>query len=357
MATDPAFAPSAELEPNPRTTFHIGTRKSALALKQTDVAISYLKRANPSFTFVVDSMQTMGDKNQTTALHQFNAKSLWTTELEEELASHATDMIIHSQKDMPTQLPSGCALGASINREEKRDCVVMGPRSRAAGYTKLADLPEGSVVGTSSVRRLSQLRRMYPKLKTEDVRGNIGTRLGKLDAEDGKFAALILAATGCQRIGYGDRVSSFLSREEGNWLGPVGQGAIGVEIRSDDETVKRLCEGMMADAEGDPPGAGKRVLWEILAERMLLRTLEGGCSVPIGVETEWEGEELIAYAMVASVDGQQQVDGELRRKVQIREDAEIFGLDLAQDLIQKGAGKILEEITLNRKIIEDAGGA
>jgi hydroxymethylbilane synthase len=350
-------APAPNVSSATKTAFNIGTRKSALALHQADIAIRYLKRAAPSFTFQIFSMETMGDKNQITSLHQFNAKSLWTSELEAELANGHTDLIIHSQKDMPTQLPAGCALGAVIDREEKRDCVVMSPKNRAKGYKTLGDLPDGSVVGTSSVRRLSQLRRKFPGLKTEDVRGNIGTRLGKLDAEDGKFDALILAATGLQRIGYGDRITAFLSRTEGGWLGPVGQGAVGVEMRSEDEAAKELCEAIMQDREGDAPGSGKRVLWEILAERMLLRTLEGGCSVPIGVETSWEGQQLVAYAFVASVDGQQHIDGGLKANIASREDAEDFGLALAQDLIRQGAEKILGEITLNRKIIEDAGGA
>ena len=222
------------------------------------------------------------------------------------------------------------------------------------------------MVGTSSVRRIAQVRRLFPGLVIEDVRGNVGTRLRKLDAVDdnsregegkgkgrGKYAALILAATGLQRVGEGERVSSFLSWEEGGWLGAVGQGAVGVEVRSGDEEVGALCEAIMKDGEG----GGKKLWFEALAERMLLRTLEGGCSVPVGVETQWEGEEMGMRAMVMSVDGQQEVRGYKKYKIGSREEAEAAGLDMASDLIEKGAEKILGEITLNRKIIEESGGA
>ena len=233
----------------------------------------------------------------------------------------------------------------------------MSPTSTARGFKTLADLPPGSVVGTSSVRRLAQLRRNHPNLKTMDVRGNIGTRLKKLDSEMGPFQALILAATGLQRLGLGARISSFLSRKEGDWLGAVGQGAIGVEIRHGDEQVKPLCDILMRDSEGEAQGNAMKTLLECLAERSLLRTLEGGCSVPIAVETEWEGEELVMYALVASVDGKECVEGSLRTKVSARDEAEEAGLEMARRLVEKGAAKILEAITLNRKVIEDAGGA
>lgn len=299
----------------------------------------------------------MGDKNQITALHKFNAKSLWTSELEAQLLDSTLDLVVHSLKDMPTQLPTGCALGAACSRSERRDCVVVSLAGVAKGWRSLADLPEGSVVGTSSVRRIAQLRRLFPHLRTEDVRGNVGTRLGKLDAEDGKYAALILAATGVQRVGLGDRVSSFLSWTEGEWLGPVGQGALGVEMRHGDKGVEELCETLIGDKPGEPEGTGKRCWLECLAERMMLRTLEGGCSVPLGVETVWQGEDLTIHGIVISVDGQEAVQASRTQKVTSREEAEGCGLAIAEALVENGAGKILEEISLNRKIIEESGGA
>ena len=345
-----------------KTAFKIGTRKSALALAQTDLLTNLLSKSHPHLTFTPHPTSTMGDKKQTTALHAFNAKSLWTFELENQLLAGETDFIAHSLKDMPTQLPAGCALGAACLRTEKRDCVVMSAANAAKGWKPLSDLPAGSVVGTSSVRRIAQLRRLFPALEIEDVRGNINTRLAKLDearTADGteRYAALILAATGLQRIGLGNRVSSFLSWREGGWLGPVGQGALGVEVREGDKDVAELCQALMADGV-DQEGESKRTWFEALAERMLLRTLEGGCSVPLGVETEWvQGSELGMHALVMSVDGMKEVRGYRTATISSKEEAEGFGLAMARELVEKGAEEILKEITLNRKVIEDAGGA
>ena len=207
-------APASTTDPTaasaPRTSFAIGTRQSPLALAQTDIVLARLRTATaahgPALAFPIVSQTTAGDKNQVTALHQFDAKALWTTELEADLLAGTTDLVVHSLKDLPTQLPEGCSLGAALARTEPRDCVVMAPRCAARGWTTLADLPAGSVVGTSSVRRLAQLHARYPGLATRDVRGNIGTRLRKLDEAGGPYAALILAATGLQRIGLGHRV-------------------------------------------------------------------------------------------------------------------------------------------------------
>lgn len=314
-------------------------------------------------------MATMGDKNQATALYAFNAKSIWTHELEAHLMSGDLDLIVHSLKDVPTQLPEGCILGAALSRTERRDCVVMSPANTTKGKKSLADLEAGEVVGTSSVRRGAQVRRSFPHLVVKDVRGNIGSRLAKLDAEGADYGCLILAAAGLQRTEQGGRISSFLSRREGGWLGAVGQGALGVEVRGSDKDVAELMQGLMSKAEGT--AMGQRCLWECLAERSMLRTLEGGCSVPIGVETEWVGGDeakestaadstqtsLRMYAIVLSVDGTRAVEGSRAQVVASPEQAEEFGWKMAQELVEKGAGKILEEILLNRKIIGEQDGA
>lgn len=354
-----ASAQIASLPSGQRTTYNIGTRRSQLALWQTDRAAELLKKLYPNNKFDIHAMATMGDKNQVTALHQFNAKSLWTHELEAQLVTGQLDIIVHSLKDMPTQLPADCALAAAAQRTERRDAVIMSPSSAAKGWTTLADLPDGSIVGTSSIRRIAQLNRLHPGLKSIDVRGNINTRLAKLDAPDAEYAALILAATGVQRIGFGDRVTSFLNREEHQWFGPVGQGALGLECRSSDVAVRDMCTALMAeDGPGNGTSKGLQVWYECLAERMLLRTLEGGCSVPIGVDTVWEGTDtLTLHAIVLSVDGKQVVQNTKTAKIASKEDAEACGLALAGDLVQQGAGKILEEITLNRKVIAEGGGA
>ena len=242
-------------------------------------------------------------------------------------------------------------------RDERRDAVVMSLASAGKGWRRLADLPDGSVVGTSSTRRIAQLKRLYPALKIADMRGNINTRLRKLDedvGEDGapKFAALILAATGLKRVGLEDRVSACLSWENGGWLGAVGQGALGVEVREGDVDAERLCQALMRSTHD-----GDKVWLEVLSERMLLRTLEGGCSVPIGVESNWVEDQLDIRAVCMSVDGQQEVRTHQRKTIHGKEEAEAFGLVLAQEMIENGAGEILKEITLNRKIIAESGGA
>ncbi|KAI4141373.1 MAG: hypothetical protein LQ340_007664, partial [Diploschistes diacapsis] len=184
-----------------KTTFKIGTRASALALAQTGILISLLGRTHPGYEFAVQARRTAGDRDQGRALHAFDAKALWTEELEAELVAGATDLVAHSLKDLPTQLPAGCGLGAACVRTERRDCVVVSRAGRARGWRGLADLPPGSVVGTSSVRRIAQCRSLFPHLAIQDVRGNVGTRLAKLDHPAERYAALILAATGLQRTG------------------------------------------------------------------------------------------------------------------------------------------------------------
>src|SRR5579859_3183564 len=173
---DPVDESSASAHPT--LTFRIGTRKSKLARIQTEMIATALQYLYPDHTFPVQPMSTMGDLNKVTPLYQFDAKALWTRELEVALLEGEIDMIVHSLKDMPTTLPEGCALGAITEREDPRDAVVM---KASLKYKSLAELPEGSVVGTSSVRRIAQLRRAYPHLHFADVRGNVDTRLNKLD--------------------------------------------------------------------------------------------------------------------------------------------------------------------------------
>lgn len=212
--------------------------------------------------------------------------------------------------------------------------------------------------------------RGFPGLVCRDVRGNVGTRLRKLEESrvgEGGYSCLILAAAGVQRLGLGGRVSAFLGG--GRWLGAVGQGALGVECREGDGRVRAVLEGL-----------GHGLSWlECLAERSLLRTLEGGCSVPIGVETEWEGDGegegdggggkgkgkdgdgdggvLLMRAIVLSVDGKEAVEGERRQMVRNAQDADECGWQMAQELVEKGAGRILEKITLNRAVIAEQDGA
>ena len=304
-------------------------------------------------------------------------------------------MIIHSLKDVPTKLPSGCVCTAVGARDEARDAVVMNLARQGERWRGLGDLQEGGVVGTSSVRRAAMVRRMYPRLVIKDVRGNVGTRLRKLDDPTQGFDALVLAGAGVQRLGMGDRISSWLGSEEGV-LHAVGQGAIGVEWREGDEWIVSI----LAEAEKRIGNAGRRVRWECASERSLLRVLEGGCSVPVGVECVWEegqlqkgdgigtdavveqmgqqkygyeqddaipqgtdivrendGGILIMRAMVVSLDGKDCVEGTRRHYVSSDAEADECGWQMAGDLVDKGAGDILKKITLNRGMIRGQDGA
>lgn len=270
--------------PAPPRTLRIGTRASALAIAQTELFRSLIARTAPTIPTAVHPMTTAGDHNQTTPLHALatntpGGKSLWTHELEARLLAGELDCIVHSLKDVPTTLVSGCVVRTAGPRAESRDCVVMRA-GRVPACTALADLPPGSVVGTSSVRRAAMIRRRWPGLVIADVRGNVGTRLAKLDDESRGYDALVLAGAGVQRLGLGHRASSWLSSRDG-MLAAVGQGALGVEFREGDDWVRGLVEGVEE----------KRVGWACVAERGLLAELEGGCSVPVGVETGWEDEK------------------------------------------------------------------
>ncbi|KAI5367729.1 Putative porphobilinogen deaminase [Septoria linicola] len=367
-------------------TFHVGTRRSILARKQADEVVKSLREAWPEHNFEIHAMSTTGDNNQKTALHKFNEKALWTQELEVLLEDGSLDLIVHSLKDMPTQLPVGLILGCVTKREDPRDALVLKP-TLADTIKTLKDLPEGAVVGTSSLRRTAQLKRFYPQLKFQDVRGNIGTRLAKLDDPNSDYSAICIAVAGLERLGLSHRISSYLSKDNGGMLHAVGQGALGIETRADDTRTAELLTRIGDD----------RSWRQALVERALMRTLEGGCSVPIGVETEWisksrmhdqhagvgikpsedydhlSGEatkaggtktledqvsdELIMRAIVVSLDGKEAAEIETRRRVTTHEQAHELGFDAARMLVDKGADKILEAVQLNRGIIKEQGGA
>jgi hydroxymethylbilane synthase len=234
-----------------------------------------------------------------------------------------------------------------MDRADPRDAVVM---KAGSPYKSIAELPAGSVVGTSSVRRSAQIARRFPHLQFRDVRGNIGTRLSKLDAEDAEFKCLILAAAGLQRLDLGDRITQFLDSKTlgGGILHAVGQGALGIEIREGDQRMIDLLR----------PLADMDATLACLAERSLMRTLEGGCSVPIGVETEWiEKGKLLMKAIVVSLDGTESVEVERLGEILTEKEADEFGWAIAQDLVERGASRILDAINLNRNAIKDDGGS
>ena len=299
------------------------------------------------------------------------------------------DIIVHSMKDVPTQISREFRVSAVGRREEARDAVVMNPQRTGEGKRTLGDLSEGSVIGTSSVRRAAMIKRTHPHLRVADVRGNVHTRLRKLDDSANGFDALVLAGAGVQRLGLEGRISSWLGRREGV-LHAVGQGAIGVEWRAGDGWV----EGLLGDlGRGKTAREARRVRWECVVERGVLRALEGGCSVPVGVECQWEegappleeraasgekgsegfenddaipdsghdadadGGYLVMRAMVVSLDGKECVEGEERCYVSSDAEGEECAMRMYKQLVEKGAEKILKEITLNRGMIREQDGA
>ncbi|KAL8770896.1 MAG: hypothetical protein Q9209_003547 [Squamulea sp. 1 TL-2023] len=443
-------------------TLRIGTRASALAIAQVEIFTSLLKSLHPTLPTKTIPISVAGDRDKTTNLHTLaqTGKSLWTEELEVLLLKGEIDCIVHSLKDVPTKVVSGCEVKIVGERGERRDCVVFPKRRKStpepttadihgestsgheelnhtedndeqpspkkrkiepysaspypAPPQKLSDLPPNSIVGTSSIRRSAMIRRCYPTLRIQDVRGNVGTRLRKLDDPANGFDCLILAAAGIQRVGMGERVGEWLDPDSGDeaegaevgdggadgegggkgvMLHAVGQGAIGLEIREGDEWVGGLLEGR----EGREGVVINRVSWECQAERSLLRTLEGGCSVPVGVSCSWEDEvstsagenstnttetsvdgqdnnatsdapqpqtspqmtpgTLKIRASVTSVDGTQCVAARHRQWVSNDQEADEAGWEVARVLVERGAGRILEGINLNRGMVERGDGA
>jgi hydroxymethylbilane synthase len=305
-------------------TFQIGSRKSQLALVQTHWVQQQLQMSFPDLSFEVHTMSTQGDKILDVALAKIGDKGLFTKELELSMLNRETDFAVHSLKDLPTRLPEGLVLAAVTERENPADALVI--------HQKYCDrqidtLPEGAVIGTSSLRRLAQLRYHFPHFTFKDVRGNLNTRLAKLDA--GEYDALILAVAGLERLGMNDRIHQILPPEIS--LYAVGQGALGIECRADDVEVLSLLKAIEHVPTRD----------RALAERAFLRELEGGCQVPIGVHTQLDNEMLTLTGLVASVDGKRLIKDTVTGAAS---EAEYLGIQLAQLLRQQGAQDILNEI-------------
>lgn len=307
-----------------KRTVRIGTRKSQLALVQTYWVKAELEKHFPEIEFEVEQMSTQGDKILDVPLAKIGDKGLFTKELEVGMLNNTTDFAVHSLKDLPTNLPEGLMLGCITKRVDPADALVVNEKHKDK---QLATLPSGSIVGTSSLRRLAQLRHHYPNLEFKDIRGNVNTRLAKLDA--GEYDAIILAVAGLQRLDMGDRIHQNIPSEIS--LHAVGQGALGIECRQGDEEILKILQ-VLAD-----PDTSDRAL----AERSFLRELEGGCQVPIGVNTSIENNTLTLVGMVASLDGKQMLKDTVSGA---RSESEQLGKDLATKLRQQGAGDILAEI-------------
>lgn len=309
---------------SPTRTIRIGSRKSQLALVQTYWVQEELQKHYPNRQFDVETMSTQGDKILDVALAKIGDKGLFTKELEVGMIEKQIDLAVHSLKDLPTKLPEGLILGCVTERVDPADALVVNEKNKDK---QLDTLPEGAVIGTSSLRRLAQLRHHYPHLTFKDVRGNVNTRLAKLDG--GEYDAIILAVAGLQRLGMSDRIHQIISADIS--LHAVGQGALGIECRGDDAEVLEVLKVLEHAETRD----------RCYAERAFLRELEGGCQVPIGVNTKIEGDILTLTGIIASLDGQKLVKDTISGKPS---EAEQLGRDLAIRVRNAGAGEILAEI-------------
>jgi len=302
----------------------IASRRSKLAMVQTLWVKDQLEKNIPNLEVSIEAMATQGDKILDVALAKIGDKGLFTKELEAQMLVGHADIAVHSLKDLPTNLPNGLKLGCITKREDPADALVV---SKTNDCYKLETLPAGSIVGTSSLRRLAQLRNKYPHLNFKDIRGNVITRIEKLDAGD--FDCIILAAAGLKRLGFESRIHQIIPSEIS--LHAVGQGALGIECKSDDKKVLEIIN-VLED---------KHTSQRCLAERAFLRELEGGCQVPIGVNSSIQNEQLSLTGMVASLDGEKLIKDKSIGNIN---NPEKVGKELAKKLKLQGADKILNEI-------------
>ncbi|WP_058911779.1 hydroxymethylbilane synthase [Entomohabitans teleogrylli] len=299
----------------------IATRQSPLALWQAHYVKSRLEACHPGLTVELVPMVTRGDVILDTPLAKVGGKGLFVKELELALLENRADIAVHSMKDVPVEFPSGLGLVTICEREDPRDAFV------SHHYASLDQLPPGSVVGTSSLRRQCQIAARRPDLQIRSLRGNVGTRLSKLD--NGEYDAIILAVAGLKRLKLEQRIRCALAPEVS--LPAVGQGAVGIECRLDDARTRALLEPL------NHPETALRVS----AERAMNTRLEGGCQVPIGSYAELIDGEIWLRALVGAPDGSQIISGERRGKP---EDAEALGVSLAEELLNKGAREILSAV-------------
>lgn len=301
----------------------IGSRGSKLALWQTHHVRDRLQAAHSDLQVDVEIIQTTGDKILDVALSKIGGKGLFTKELDRALLDRRIDFAVHSLKDIPTRLEPGLMIAAIGEREDPSDALIAAPG--IAGT--LDELPPNARVGTSSLRRRAQLLGVRPDVAIEDLRGNIDTRLAAVRA--GKYDAIILAHAGLKRLGRSGEATEVLDLN--SWLPAVGQGALGIICRADDENTRELLR--VLDHE--------ETHLATTAERALLRELEGGCQIPIAAIAQVEGNHLKLRALIASIDGKCVVRGETEGN---RADAVALGRSLARDLLGRGGRAILDEL-------------
>lgn len=316
-----------------RKTVRVASRGSHLALWQSEHVAETLRTAHPNIEVTIDIVRTTGDRILDVPLAKIGDRGLFTKELDEAMLDLRADLAVHSLKDIPTSIPELLHLAAVTARQDPRDALI-GP---AGNHVRLDDLPQGGRVGTSSLRRRAQLKAARPDLQILDLRGNVDTRLRKLD--DGEYDAIILAAAGVKRLGWENRISEILDPTV--CLPAVGQGALGIVCREDDS---HTCE--LLNAIHDPETSAA-----VTAERAFLRSLEGGCQVPIGGHATVADGTLTLRGLVADLVGDVVLRGAVEGPV---EDAERIGLDLAQQLINQGANTLLEQVRAEVEGVESS---
>ncbi|WP_435938827.1 hydroxymethylbilane synthase [Moraxella bovoculi] len=312
-------------------TLTIATRQSPLALWQANFVKDKLEKLYPTMKVELLEMVTKGDKILDTPLAKIGGKGLFVKELENALYEKRADIAVHSLKDVPMVLPEGLTLGAYLERHAPTDAFVSNR------YASLDELPDGAVLGTSSLRRECQIAHTKGNLTIKSLRGNVGTRLSKLDA--GEYDAIILATSGLERLGLGERIRHELDDELS--LPAVGQGALAIECRADDETILQLLAPLNHLAT--------RLC--VIAERAMNKTLEGGCQVPIAGFATIDGDTLSLRGRVGSIDGKTLLKSQntitLTHTADDEQNAENLGKQIAQDLLSQGADQILKEVYQN----------
>ena len=299
----------------------IATRKSPLALWQAHYVSNMLQHHHPELKIELVTMVTQGDKILDTPLAKVGGKGLFVKELETGMLEGRADIAVHSMKDVPVEFPTGLRLAVICEREDPRDAFVSN------NFATLEDLPQGARLGTSSLRRQSQIAALRPDLKIIDLRGNVNTRLKKLD--DGEYDAIILAAAGLKRLEFEARITQYIDTDV--CLPAIGQGAVGIECRSDDARVLNLIA----------PLNDNKTQIRVTAERAMNERLQGGCQVPIAGYAEFEKGLIMMRGLVGQVDGKKIIRGDIAGPA---DNAEELGIVLAEDLLSRGADKILNEL-------------
>ncbi len=310
-----------------RDVLRIASRNSPLALWQANYVKRELETAHPDLVVQIIGFTTQGDRILDTALSKVGGKGLFVKELEVALLEGNADIAVHSMKDVPMELPDGLALSVYCQREDARDALVSG------SFEKLENLPPGARVGTSSLRRQCQLRARYPGLEIDDLRGNVNTRLAKLD--NGDYDAIILATAGLLRLDMADRIKQKIPIEIS--LPAAGQGAVGIECCADDESTIALIEELHHSQTAQV----------VKAERAVNRQLQGGCQLPVACYGELKGTDIVLRALVGSVDGRTIVYDELGGSAQA---GEALGVELADRLLGNGADRILADFSRHQTI-------